>query len=406
MRLICPNCAAANKPKARSCIQCGQPFSLGESTASDPLLSGLQWAAGVLESDRPRRAVAGAGRLLQRVGKGIESGVTALIDSETGKAVSSEAAASLDQLQRYWRERQQDAVASPATDRTLCPRCGGENRPGARFCHDCAAPLTEDEFPDRLTWQGDALSDPGRVRPNNEDVVRLWPGTNRRVWAALVADGMGGAAAGEVASGLAAAAVDEHLRNHVFRPGMNGLRPNLALPDELGNAVQLANERVYRQAREGGKQAGMGTTATLALVQDGWLHLAHVGDSRAYLVTQHGLLLQMTDDHSLVASLVAIGDLTPVEAAVHPQRNLLYRCLGHQPDVPVDLARRRLLPGDTLLLCSDGLTAHLERADIAALVSGGSDPKALATQLVAQANAGGGTDNISVAVMVTEEGDR
>jgi protein phosphatase len=214
---------------------------------------------------------------------------------------------------------------------------------------------------------------------------------------------MGGAVAGEVASAITAKTVDEYLLARLFRPGLNGLRPGLTLPDDLTGALELANERVYQQATSQPKERGMGTTGTLALMRGSHLYVAHVGDSRAYLVTAAGLLFQVTEDHSLVASLLAVGELTPEEAAVHPQRNLLYRCLGDDATVIVDTYKRRILPGDRLLLCSDGLTAHLSDADITAEMSQDNDPATIADRLVETANTRGGTDNVSVVVLIAEE---
>ena len=229
--------------------------------------------------------VAGAGRLLEQVGGRIESGVNALVDSDTGQALGSEVSASLAELRRVLHVRGTQKRPPGQILAPPCPRCGVENRPEARYCTRCAASLAVEDYPLRLAWRGGASSDPGRVRPNNEDRVELWPGTGGRIWAALVADGMGGAAAGEVASALTVAAVDEVLRTQLFRPNLNGLRPGASAPAALEAALQLANERIYREARAERKRAGMGTTATLALVRDGKLALAHVGDSRAYLVT-------------------------------------------------------------------------------------------------------------------------
>jgi protein phosphatase len=320
--------------------------------------------------------------------------MAALVDSDTGRAVRGELAASAEELQRLWQ--QPAAPTAPASVRR-CLRCHGANRAEGNFCRRCGAPLAADAFP-CLSWTGARLSDVGRVRPNNEDMIRLWTGSTDALWAVLVADGMGGATAGEVASDVTAAAIDDYLRRLVFQAGFTALRTEVALPQALADAVQLANKRVYHRAVRMGIAGNMGTTATLLLGDCSDVYVAHVGDSRAYLLTASGLVFPMTRDHSLVASLQAIGQLTAEAARVHPQRNLLYRCLGYEQEVTVDTFHYRLLPGDTVLVCSDGLTAYVTEAELAATVTSYA-PGAAVQQLVQLANARGGEDNISVAVV-------
>jgi protein phosphatase len=149
----------------------------------------------------------------------------------------------------------------------------------------------------------------------------------------------------------------------------------------------------------------MGTTLTIALVVGDRLHIASVGDSRLYLFNQAGVTddgapaAQLTSDHSLVARLVDIGQLTPEEARVHPQRNILYRSIGTDPTVEVDTRSEQLEPGDVMVICSDGLVNHVSDAELMRVVLSQPDPDLACEQLVALANAGGGRDNISVVVV-------
>ena len=223
-----------------------------------------------------------------------------------------------------------------------------------------------------------ALSHPGRRRRHNEDSYVLQPPLF------AVADGMGGAKAGEVASGLAAAAVQESGND-----GESGEAHVAALIEE-------ANRRVFRRASEDREASGMGTTMTVALVEDERVAIGHVGDSRAYLY-RDGRLEQLTDDHSLVAELVRSGKLTPEEAEAHPQRSVITRALGTDSEVDVDTFAVPAKPGDLFLLCSDGLTAMVDDDTIVeAIEQHRSNLAEAAKALVNAANRGGGEDNITV----------
>ena len=223
-----------------------------------------------------------------------------------------------------------------------------------------------------------ALSHPGRRRRLNEDSYVLEPPLF------AVADGIGGAKAGEVASGLAADAVQES-----FGDGATGEARVAALIEE-------ANRRVFRRASEDREASGMGTTMTVALVEDERVAIGHVGDSRAYLY-RDGRLEQLTDDHSLVAELVRSGKLTPEEAEAHPQRSVITRALGTDSEVDVDTFAVPAKPGDLFLLCSDGLTAMVDDDTIVeAIEQHRSNLAEAAKALVNAANRGGGEDNITV----------
>lgn len=228
------------------------------------------------------------------------------------------------------------------------------------------------------------LTDTGRARRANEDHFLV------RAPLFVVADGMGGAQAGEVASRLAAETFAD------------GLGDGDSLERRLAARVEDANRRIHRRAREDRARAGMGTTLTAVYVDDEELVVAHVGDSRAYL-WRDGELTRLTRDHSLVDELVRRGKLTEEEAAEHPQRSIITRALGPEPDVEVDTRTYRGRDGDVLLLCSDGLTSMISEDDVAALLRDATDLDAAARALVDAANDAGGRDNITVVLARLEE---
>ena len=223
------------------------------------------------------------------------------------------------------------------------------------------------------------LSDTGRRRRHNEDSYICKPPLF------AVADGMGGAQAGEVASGLAAGVLGE------ADADLGGGEERIAA------LIQEANRRVFQRSNEDAATSGMGTTMTVALVDSaaGTIALGHVGDSRAYRV-RGGRLEQLTDDHSLVGELTRSGKLSAEEAVTHPQRSVITRALGTEPDVDVDTFTVEAEPDDVYLLCSDGLTDMISDDEILALVDGSADLEGAARGLIDAANAGGGEDNITV----------
>jgi len=230
---------------------------------------------------------------------------------------------------------------------------------------------------ERTLGQIASVTDTGRRRRHNEDSYVCEPPLF------AVADGMGGAQAGELASGLAASA----LRDDSERLGGE------QRVDEL---IQGANRRVYERQSQDASASGMGTTMTVALVEDGQVAIGHVGDSRAYLIRDRALE-QLTEDHSLVAELVRSGKLSPEEAEGHPQRSVITRALGTDPDVDVDTFSIEAKPGDLFLLCSDGLTSMVDDDTILREVERNRrDLKGAAKALVRAANKGGGEDNITV----------
>jgi PPM family protein phosphatase len=229
------------------------------------------------------------------------------------------------------------------------------------------------------------LSHPGRKRRRNEDAWVCDPPLF------AVADGMGGARGGEIASRIAATALGESVDG-------NGEQRVVTL-------IQQANKQVYDRAREDSDASGMGTTITVALFENGLVSIGHVGDSRAYLIRDRALD-QLTEDHSLVAELVRTGRLTPEEAETHPQRSVITRVLGTDPEVDVDSFSVEARPGDVFLICSDGLTSMIGDETILDVVENGrTDFDGVAKELVSAANRSGGEDNITVVFFeVVEEG--
>jgi protein phosphatase len=232
------------------------------------------------------------------------------------------------------------------------------------------------------------VTDTGRRRLGNEDAY-VW-----RPPLFAIADGMGGAKAGEIAAGIAA----DTLEGADSRP---------LDADDLASLISEANTRVWQRSLNDPSTAGMGTTFTVALVdeQAGAVVFGHVGDSRAYRV-RDGELEQITTDHSLVAELVESGVLTPEEAERHPQRSAITRALGTEPEVEPDVFTIEVAPGDLFLLCSDGLSDMLSEDQIAAAIEHtGGDPTAAGEELVRNANAEGGDDNITVLLFEIIEGE-
>ncbi len=232
------------------------------------------------------------------------------------------------------------------------------------------------------------VTDTGRRRRRNEDTLV------RRPPLFAVADGMGGARAGEIAARLAATALEEADTGATGEVGVTSL-------------IEEANRRIWERSLADPATAGMGTTVTAALVDEtgGSVAIGHVGDSRAYLL-RGDALEQLSTDHSLVAELVQSGVLTPEEAERHPQRSAITRALGTEPAVEVEAHTVRGEVGDLFLLCSDGLSVMLDDDEIAAAIEGAErDPQAAGEALVAAANAQGGEDNITVVLFELVDGE-
>ncbi len=229
-----------------------------------------------------------------------------------------------------------------------------------------------------------AGSDTGRQRRANEDSLLA------RAPLFVVADGMGGAQAGEVASRIAV---------EYFQPGL----PDASHPElELAAIARDANARIHELSRTNAEQAGMGTTLTAVYVGEQEVAIAHVGDSRAYCL-RDGQLLRLTDDHSLVDELMRQGRLTPEEAVEHPQRSVITRALGPEGIVEVDTRSFRARANDVYLLCSDGLTTMISEEQIAAVLNAHPRLHDAGEALIAAANQAGGRDNITVILIRLEE---
>ena len=244
---------------------------------------------------------------------------------------------------------------------------------------------------DKLVLVAAGYSQAGLQREVNEDHLATPEGLDaellaRRGYLYVVADGMGGHAAGAQASALAVSTVMEAYYGH----------PSPDPAQALTDALQQANAVIYRQAQYP-ETAGMGSTVVAALVQGRDLYVAHVGDSRAYLIRGQ-TIRQITRDHSWVAEQVKAGLLSEEEARRHPQRNVVTRALGSGPDVEVDLSRETLRPGDAVLLCSDGLTDQVRDEEIRQIVVG-NDPHKAANRLIELANQRGGSDDVTALVI-------
>jgi serine/threonine protein phosphatase PrpC len=359
----CPNCGHENLRRAVFCFQCGTNLD------DPPTVRGIH---------RQRRHIEDAMRYVQ------------------GRENSLE-----PELLKSLREAK--AKLPPPIDGTpvTCLRCGTLNKPLASYCIGCGATLSLPDDKTQLVPRAAALSNVGQVRENNEDRVGLW--ARQGVVLALVADGMGGAVAGEEASRLVVEAVQADFLGEAR--GSETLR-NLSedeITEKLRSAVRRANRAVIQRAGEHPEFQGMGTTMTLAFIRDNRVIVAHVGDSRAYLVDgQEGWINQITDDHSFVEALVASGHITSEQAAVHPMRNVLYRALGQMDDTEADLYSRTLTEGDWLILCSDGLTRHVSPTEIVEITEQNDQPEGVAQALINLANKRGGEDNISAIVILME----
>jgi protein phosphatase len=247
-----------------------------------------------------------------------------------------------------------------------------------------------------------ALTDVGKKRKGNEDSVFVNPEQSLFV----VADGMGGHAAGEVASRVAVEAINEFVcltsgDEDITWPF--GLDENVSFDgNRLKSAIQYANRKVLEATRERKEYLGMATTVVAVLVDGDAANLAHVGDSRVYLVRE-GALKQLTSDHSWVNEQLESGILSPDQARSHPLRNVVTRALGGKPELSVDLQEHKAQAGDVLLLCSDGLTTMVPDDDILNVVGSASgDIEAAARALVEEANGRGGEDNITVLLIKFE----
>lgn len=355
----CPHCGHLNLDRAVVCFQCGKP--LHEASSDQGPSPTTRRSQRIYEAMQPEG---------QPVTRGRRPDTAMLRDLGTEEPVT-------------------------------CLSCGALNRPTADHCQNCGAELIVPDDEDQLILRASARSDVGQLRENNEDSIGLW--ALKGMLLALVADGMGGAVAGEEASRLTVEAVQADFVGGE-RAGIELLTlAEEVISEKLAAALQAANLAVIDRVDENAALRGMGTTATLAFIRGRRALLAHVGDSRAYLIDgEEKWITQVTSDHSFVEALVMAGHITPEQAIDHPMRNVLYRALGQTPDTTADLYNRYLKPGDRIVLCSDGLTRHVTPEEIARLVLKDRNPEAATQRLIDLANRRGGEDNISVVVIMVD----
>ena len=245
-------------------------------------------------------------------------------------------------------------------------------------------------------------SDKGMAREVNEDCFVVAP----EIGFFAVADGMGGHNAGEVASRMAI----DVLRNYLERTITDGRKPGKDKNPEysdaanhLASGIRHANRVIYESTRNNPAWRNMGTTIVAAILNQDRLSIAHVGDSRAYLLRGGGMIA-LTEDHSLVAEQVRMGHISRETAELSSQRNIITRALGLEAEPELDLCDLLLAPEDRILLCSDGLTTMVTEAKIRSIVLGSSNPDEICRLLVKEANRNGGKDNITVAVILVRGG--
>ena len=238
-------------------------------------------------------------------------------------------------------------------------------------------------------WEFAALSDAGRVRRNNEDAVAFDPALGL----AVLADGMGGYNAGEVASGMAIALLQAGFGRWLAHAGLSA--PSRAMRRAIQRSVDETNRAIFEAGAANAQLRGMGTTVVLAAFGAQRAVVGHIGDSRCYRWRGHALEL-LTHDHSLLQERLDAGALTQEQAALFPYRNLVTRALGIERQVEVEVGEHEVQPGDLFLLCSDGLSEMLDEVEMGAILSRNVTLAQTATLLVAAANDNGGKDNISV----------
>jgi len=244
-----------------------------------------------------------------------------------------------------------------------------------------------------------ACSDKGVVRQLNEDNFYIPMQMNdNSIMLFIVADGMGGHMAGEIASKEAVDAVVDYIKEN-YEKEASIARSNLI--NLINESILYANKQIYDKSLSDINLNGMGTTFAIALIHNESLYIGHVGDSRIYLLRK-GILYQLTRDHSYVEELVSSGTITREEAANHPQKNIITRALGTEEIVEIDICVRKMYKSDTLILCTDGLTNMVDSETIKATVEGSDSSQEAAEKLVLYANQAGGTDNITVIVVSKE----
>ena len=239
-------------------------------------------------------------------------------------------------------------------------------------------------------------TDPGLARDNNEDAVAL----DAQTGLCILADGMGGYNAGEIASGMACAFIESEMSRWLSQAGVNANSKEVKRALEI--CVQNANHSIFNAANSNPQYTGMGTTLVVGVFQAGRLMLGHIGDSRCYRL-RGGNFQQITKDHSLLQEQIDAGLITPEQALTSANKNLVTRALGVEDSVLLDVTEHRVEAGDVYLMCSDGLSDMVRDQPIADIMLGDATLAQKATQLIAVANAAGGRDNISVVLTHAKE---
>lgn len=314
------------------------------------------------------------------------------------------------------------ATVSPNFERLLQRALADDPADRFQSVLDLRDALTNLNLP--IVLQSGHFTDVGLVRELNEDSIlalnltQYFESVQTQIGLYIVSDGMGGEAAGEVASRVTVRAVAEWVTEKLISASLKstheeriaaptqtgGLRlaiadgNEMATTEMLRQAVVSANREVMAYARANPEERGLGATVTVAMIVGEVLTIAHVGDSRCYLLSGDRFE-QLTEDHSLVQKMVNTGNLTRSEARIHPYRNVIYRSIGADEQIEIDIVRRRLRSGDTIMLCSDGLNGMLGDDQIRDILLVNPDPNAAAKELVVAANASGGEDNTSVIVV-------
>jgi len=242
-------------------------------------------------------------------------------------------------------------------------------------------------------------TDPGLARENNEDSVTIDETTRL----AILADGMGGYNAGEIASGMATAFIKSELGRWLSQAGRHANAKEVRRAMEI--CVDNANRSIFNAANSNPQYSGMGTTLVLGVFQDGRLMLGHIGDSRCYRLRE-GEFVQITKDHSLLQEQMDAGLITPEQAATSTNKNLVTRALGVEDAVLLEVNEHRVEPGDVYLMCSDGLSDMVDNDNIAQLLATDVPLEQKVAQLIDAANANGGRDNISVLLAQAQSGEK
>ncbi len=241
-------------------------------------------------------------------------------------------------------------------------------------------------------------TDTGLIRLVNEDRLIVQENLNGFTLA-IVADGMGGHQAGDIASQIAIETIQQEMQN--VHTGMDGEERER----QLVGAVRKANQKVFDLASNQEQYLGMGTTVVAALVTEEMILIAHIGDSRAYLIGNEEVT-QLTEDHSLVNELVKSGQIKPEEANSHPRKNVLIRALGTEENVEIDIVQSPWNKGDTLMLCSDGLSNMMDQAALKSVLHTDNSLEWKADRLIEQALKAGGDDNVTVVLLANEQPDQ